>query len=247
MGTTAIVLSMIEAGFLKIGFELYDAVTSMHLVSHDIDLVTKQRLRDGNEMSALEIQKHYQRSAADYLVHIGNLDPMTSDVVDNWGRVLHALETDKMSLANEVDWITKLSVLNGYRNRDQMLWSDPRLAAIDIQYADLRPEKGLGRVLQQKGKLDLLFSEDEIERAIDEPPVDTRAYFRGKCMEKFENEVAAASWDSLIFDIGEHTTLKRVTLPDAVGGTKAMTESLIAQSRDASQLLAAIAPAHGVA
>ena len=247
MGTTAIVLSMIEAGFLKIDFVLYDAVTSMHLVSHDIDLVTKQRLRDGNEMSALEIQKHYQRSAADYLVHIGNQDPMTSDVVANWGRVLHALETDKMSLANEVDWITKLSVMNGYRNRDQMLWSDPRLAAIDIQYADLRPEKGLGRVLQQKGKLELLFSEEEIERAINEPPVDTRAYFRGKCMEKFETEVAAASWDSLIFDIGEHTTLKRVTLPDAVGGTKAMTESLIAQSRDASQLLAAIAPAHGVA
>jgi proteasome accessory factor A len=219
----------------------------MHLVSHDIDLVTKQRLRDGSEMSALEIQKHYQRSAVDYLEHINNQDPMTLDVVEHWGRLLHALETDKMSLVNEVDWITKLSVMNGYRQRDQMLWSDPRLAAIDIQFADLRPEKGLGRVLQRKGKLDVLFDESEIELAMSQPPADTRAYFRGKCVEKFETEVAAASWDSVIFDIGEHTTLKRVTLPDAIGGTKALTESLISQAKDAAMLIAAIAPVHGVA
>lgn len=247
MGTTALVLSMIEDEFLELDFELYDAVTSMHLVSHDIELKTKQRLRNGDEMSALDIQKHYHQSAVRYLEHIGNTDPMTSDVVAHWGRILNSLETDPMSLVNEVDWITKLSVMNGYRERDHMHWNDSRLAAIDIQYADLRPDKGLGRVLQQKGKLDVLFSEQDINWAIANAPIDTRAYFRGNCVAKFETEVAAASWDSVIFDIGEHTTLKRVTLPDARGGTKEQTESLFADTTSAKELLARITPAHGVA
>ena len=123
-------------------------------MSHDYKFETKQRLRDGSEMSALEIQQHYQRSAAQFLVETGETDQMAHDVVSHWGRILSALEHDPMSLISEVDWITKLSVLNGYRNRDQLLWNDSRLAAIDIQFADLRPDKGLARVLQQKGKMD---------------------------------------------------------------------------------------------
>ena len=247
MGTTALVLSMIEDNFLTLDFELYDAVTSMHLVSHDIELKTKQRVRSGDEISALDIQKHYQQTAVRYLDHINNTDPMTTDVVEHWGRILLALENDPMSLVNEVDWITKLSVMNGYRERDHMLWNDPRLAAIDIQYADLRPDKGLGRVLQRKGKLDVLFTEEEINYAVSNAPQDTRAYFRGQCVANFETEVAAASWDSVIFDIGDHTTLKRVTLPDARGGTKNQTESLFSKATSATELLAALTPEHGVA
>jgi proteasome accessory factor A len=244
MGTTAIVLSMIEAGYLKIDFELYDAVTSMHLVSHDYKFETKQRLRDGSEMSALEIQKHYQESAVRFLADTGETDAMTHDVVQQWGRILIALENDPMSLVNEVDWITKLSVLNGYRNRDQLLWNDPRLAAIDIQFADLRPDKGLARVLQQKGKMDLLFTEEQVARAVSNPPEDTRAYFRGTCVAKFIDQVAAASWDSVILDLGPDVPLKRISTPDALGGTRNVTEELFSSSSSASELLASLKQEH---
>jgi proteasome accessory factor A len=244
MGTTAIVLSMIEAGYLKIDFELYDAVTSMHLVSHDYKFETKQRLRDGSEMSALEIQKHYQESAVRFLADTGETDAMTHDVVQQWGRILTALENDPMSLVNEVDWITKLSVLNGYRNRDQLLWNDPRLAAIDIQFADLRPDKGLARVLQQKGKMDLVFTEEQVARAVSNPPEDTRAYFRGTCVSKFIDQVAAASWDSVILDLGPDVPLKRISTPDALGGTRNVTEELFSSSSSASELLASLKQEH---
>lgn len=242
MGTTAIVLSMIESGFLSLDFELYDPVTSMHLVSHDYELKTKQRMRDGSELSAIEIQKHYQVSAVAFLAATGEQDEMAHDVVAHWGRILVALESDPMSLVNEVDWITKLSVLNGYRNRDQLLWSDSRLAAIDIQFADLRPEKGISLILQQKGKVDVMFTEAQIAQAVANPPTDTRAYFRGTCISKFCNQIAAASWDSVIFDLGPDTPLKRVSTPDARGGIKLTSEALFARSDDANELLANLEP-----
>lgn len=244
MGTTAIVLSMIEAGFLELDFELYDAVTSMHLVSHDYELKTKQRLRDGSELSALDIQWHYQKSAVEYLQTTGEQDEMAHDVVAHWGRILTALGTDPMSLVNEVDWITKLSILNGYRNRDQLHWSDPRLAAIDIQFADLRPEKGLGLLLQRKGKVDVMFSEEQVAGAVANPPIDTRAYFRGSCISKYCDQIAAASWDSVIFDLGPDLPLKRIATPDALSGIKLDTEALFAASADARELLANMEPGH---
>jgi proteasome accessory factor A len=247
MGTTAIVLSMIEAGFLNLDFELYDPVTSMHLVSHDYKFETKQRLRDGSEMSALEIQKHYQRSAVEFIETSDETDEMTIDVVLQWGRILRALENDPMSLVNEVDWITKLSVLNGYRNRDHLLWNDSRLAAIDIQFADLRPDKGLARVLQQKGKMDLLFTEEQVAQAVTNPPADTRAYFRGTCVAKYVDQVAAASWDSVILDLGPDVPLKRVSTPDALGGTQTAASDLFDRSELASDLLANLKPEHVLA
>ena len=164
-------------------------------------------------MSALEIQKHYQRCAVQFLAESNETDEMSLDVVSNWGRILNALEQNPMSLINEVDWITKLSVLNGYRNRDHLLWNDSRLAAIDIQFADLRPDKGLARVLQQKGKMDLMFTEEQVAMAVANPPVDTRAYFRGTCVAKFVDQVAAASWDSVILDLGPDLPLKRIATP----------------------------------
>jgi proteasome accessory factor A len=219
----------------------------MHLVSHDYKFETKQRLRDGSEMSALEIQKHYQRSAVQFLAESNETDEMSLDVVSNWGRILNALEQNPMSLINEVDWITKLSVLNGYRNRDHLLWNDSRLAAIDIQFADLRPDKGLARVLQQKGKMDLMFTEEQVAMAVANPPVDTRAYFRGTCVAKFVDQVAAASWDSVILDLGPDLPLKRIATPDALGGTKSATADLFERSDSATDLMANLMPEHVLA
>jgi hypothetical protein len=148
---------------------------------------------------------------------------------------------------NEVDWITKLSVLNGYRNRDQLLWNDSRLAAIDIQFADLRPDKGLARVLQQKGKMDLLFTEEQVAHAVANPPTDTRAFFRGTCVSKFVDQVAAASWDSVILDLGPDVPLKRISTPDALGGSQLATSELFATSNQAEELLANLKPEHVLA
>jgi proteasome accessory factor A len=225
LGTTALVLSMIEAGFLDFDLQLNDPVASMHQVSHDVDFATVLALRDGRTISALEIQRMYIDAAHRYVEQRGS-DEMTLDVLSHWTRQIETLATNPTMLVGEVDWIAKRAILEGYRARDHSEWDDPRLAAVDIQYADLRADKGLARVMQAKGRQQVMFSEDEIARAVQDPPHDTRAYFRGMCMRTFTENVTAASWDSVIMDVGPEQPLRRITTSDARKGTEALTKRL---------------------
>jgi len=226
MGATALVLSMIEDGFRLPGFELLDPVAAMHQVSHDIDFETKLTLRDGRQISAIDIQRSYLDCAVAYVDQQGGSDDQTTEVLALWAHMLDGLSNDPMSLKTTVDWIAKRNILDGYRRRDDLLWDDPRLAAIDLQYADLRRGKGLAYLLEASGNLETMFSEEQIHDAVSAPPGDTRAFFRGKCVSTFRDQVVAASWDSLIFDVDANQDLIRINTPDARKGTQQMTEHL---------------------
>ena len=70
----------------------------------------------------------------------------------------------------------------------------------------------------------------EIQRAELNPPTDTRAYFRGRCVSKFAKALYGASWTSVLFDIG-NTTIKKVPLMDPHRGTQALTRALLDDGR----------------
>src|SRR5689334_20641628 len=55
MGTTAIVLKMIEDGFLP-DFSLVEPVSAIHAVSRDLALATEIELTDGRRMTAVQLQ-----------------------------------------------------------------------------------------------------------------------------------------------------------------------------------------------
>ena len=73
-----------------------------------------------------------------------------------------------------------------------------------------------------------------------DPPEDTRAYFRGRCLEKFASNVAAASWDSVIFDLPGRESLQRVPTIDPLRGSKAHVGALLDRSETAEALFAAL-------
>ena len=123
-------------------------------------------------------------------------------MLERWESVLTRLERDPFECADELDWVAKLKLLNSYRDRDGLAWSDAKLHLIDLQYADLRPEKGLYHRLRQARPDEAPGRADSVvEEAMHEPPEDTRAYFRGRCLSKYADNIAAASWDSVIFDL----------------------------------------------
>ena len=62
-----------------------------------------------------------------------------------WEPVLTGLEADPPSLADQLDWVAKHRLIDGYRERHGLDWDDARLAAMDLQYHDLRPERVAGR------------------------------------------------------------------------------------------------------
>jgi proteasome accessory factor A len=100
----------------------------------------------------------------------------------------------------------------------------------------VRPEKGLYNRLVQRGRFERILTDDEVVRAVTEPPTDTRAYFRGRCLSKYTADVAAASWDSVIFDVGRES-LQRVPMLEPLRGTKAHVDDLLARCETASQLV----------
>jgi proteasome accessory factor A len=151
--------------------------------------------------------------------------------------VLTGLETDPFTLHRELDWVAKHRVLQAYRERDGLDWSDPKLRAIDLQYHDVRRDKGLYYRLEASGKVERLTTDDEVDHAVMNPPTDTRAYFRGRCIDKFPDAIAAASWDSLIVDTGADA-LQRIPMREPLRGTKAHVEELLASSDDAASLVA---------
>jgi proteasome accessory factor A len=91
--------------------------------------------------------------------------------------------------------------MDGYRTRDGIGWSHPRLQLVDLQYSDVRADRGLYNKLVAAGRMERLLDEPDVRAAVTNPPEDTRAYFRGRCLQQYPDSVAAASWDSVIFDI----------------------------------------------
>ncbi len=240
LGATSLVLSMIEDDFLDIDLDLHDPVSYMHLVSHDFEFKNLLTKKNGQTISALEIQEVFISNAHKYVLEREKNDPMTMDVLGHWQRVIETLKSDPLSLKDELDWVAKFNIMNAYRIRDNAAWNDPRIATVDIQYADLRKDKGLALILQSKGKLKTLFTDEQINDAIINPPSDTRAFFRGNCIKHFEQQVAAASWDSIIFDLGEDQPMIRLNTVDARKGTEDLTSSLFTKYQSASEFVSAL-------
>jgi Pup amidohydrolase len=237
VGTTALVLAMIEDGGLPArDLALADPVRAMHQVSADTALSHPLLLADGSTITALEAQWELFGAARAYAKE-GGLECLGDDEVgrqllDRWEQVLAALESDPGSLAHQLDWVAKLHLVDAYRERHGCGWDDSRLAALDLQYHDLRPERSLYARLG----MERLVDDRAVHQAVSTPPADTRAWFRGQCLARWPEAVASANWDSLVFDLGTDP-LRRVPMMDPLKGTAEHTGVLLETSKSPADLL----------
>lgn len=141
--------------------------------------------------------------------------PAAHEVMERWGQTLDLLETDPMLLASTIDWVAKYRLFDAYRERHDLAWDDARLAAMDIQYHDMRQGRGLAK----KIGLETLVGDHEVREAMSRPPENTRAYFRGECLRKWPDDIVAANWDSLVFDVGSDP-LRRIPMMEPTRGTR---------------------------
>ncbi|WP_042418837.1 depupylase/deamidase Dop [Streptacidiphilus anmyonensis] len=239
LGTTSLVLSMIEDAFVTVDLAVDQPVRTLHRVSHDPTLEYLIQLRSGRKLTAVQLQMEYCELARKYVEdrYGQDADEQTRDVLDRWEDVLGKLERDPMSLSRQLDWVAKKEILEGYRRRDNLEWDDARLHLVDLQYADVRAEKGLYNRLVARGRMERLLDEQEVLRAAHQPPEDTRAYFRGRCLEQYADHVAAASWDSVIFDIPGRDSLQRVPTLEPLRGTRNHVKALLDRCRTAEELV----------
>jgi proteasome accessory factor PafA2 len=236
VGTTALVLAMIEARTLTRDLTIEEPVDALRAISHDPTLTHRVRLRDGRRLTAIEVQQEYLGMAQRFVAHRGDGDEQTADVLRRWAEVLEALSTDPMLLADRLDWPAKLRLLEGYRQRDGLQWGDARLKLVDLQYSDVRPDKGLYHRLVARGSMQRLLTDDEVTRAMTTPPSDTRAFFRGECLRRYPAQVAAASWDSVVFDVGREN-LVRIPTMEPLRGTREHVGALFESTSSAAELV----------
>jgi proteasome accessory factor PafA2 len=242
VGTTALVLAMIEDRFLDRDLTVEGSVAALRAVSHDPTLRQLITLTDGRTLTGVQLQLEYLDLAKKYVEDRfgSDADPQTVDVLARWESVLDRLERDPMECSRELDWVAKLRLIEHYRDRDGLAWDDAKLQLIDYQYSDIRPEKGLYHRLVGMGRIERLLDDTAVERAMHDPPEDTRAYFRGRCLEKYADHVAAASWDSVIFDLPGRESLQRVPTIDPLRGSRASVGDLIDRCDTAEALVNAL-------
>ena len=235
VGTTAIVLEMAQEDWPIPAIELEDPIHAIQAVSRDLDVKNDIRLAGGRSTSAIAVQRVYLNTARDfYASH--ELTVPVKDVLIRWEETLDKLERDPRELVRELDWVAKRSLIESYLERKGCGWDDPRTAMLDLQYHDVRPEKGLYYTLERGHHIDRLVSDAEVMRAETTAPLDTRAYFRAACVKKWPQEVYAASWTSVLFDIG-NAAIKKVPLMEPLRGTEELTRGLIEESETVESLL----------
>jgi Pup amidohydrolase len=244
-GTMAIVLSMVEDDCIDGDLSLEGPVLAYRKVSRDLTCREPIKLRDGRTIAAVDVQREFLAQARRYY-RDREQAPWVADVLVRWESTLDRLAEDPMSLARELDWVIKRELIENYMAKHGLDWTDPRVAMIDLQYHDIRPGKGLYYKLEESDAVDRMVTDDEIAKAMYDPPKDTRAYFRGMCLQRYADEIASASWDSVIFDLKEGP-LKKIFMLEPLRGTEAHVRQLLTESPSAADLLRNISrPSYGV-
>ncbi len=227
---------MIEEGFLPAPLALRNPVRALRDVSHDLTCKLSLPMRNGTKMTAIDIQRCFWEAAQRYVETHADYHPTYPGVVREWGRVLDCLAADPMDLHREIDWVMKMHLMRNYIDRRGSDWDDPRVAMMDLQYHDIRPEKSLYAILERNGAARRMISEAEIVYAMDEPPEDTRAYFRGQCLKKFKHQIFGVNWDSISFNLGDGP-IKRIMMEEPLRGTKSHVQQLLDRSETAAELV----------
>ena len=198
LGTTALVISLIEQRRISDSFAIDDPIQTIKEVSRDQTFEWKLRLRDGATISAIDLQRKYLDLARQ---HFAGQDSETDWVITEWELVLDRLERDPMSLMDSLDWVAKKWLLETFIDEEGISWDDPWLQSLDLEYHNINQDEGLYYGLQAQGLMRRVVTDRQIEHAIHHPPQDTRAYFRGQSLNKFSADVQSVQWDNITFNL----------------------------------------------
>ena len=199
-------------------------------------------LRDGTRLTAVELQQRFHAAATEFVDdrYGDDADAQTRDVLHRWGDVLDRLARDPMLCARELDWVAKLRLLEGFRDREGTALGPPPDRG-DRPAVRRRASRAGALPPAARARVGGAAVDPELVRAaVTDPPEDTRAYFRGQCLARFGAEVTAASWDSLIFDVPGHPSLQRVPMLEPLRGTKEHVGPLLDRCETAADLVQAL-------
>jgi proteasome accessory factor A len=178
-GATSIMLRMLEEdGAPWRDLTLENPIRAIRDISHDVTCRRRVRLANGRELSAVDIQSEYLNRAQRFAKRRG-LPPLEQRALEMWEHVMTHLEDDPLKLDTEVDWVIKHQLIEAYRSRDDLPLTHPKVALIDLAYHDVSQERSLYYLLEHRGSVERIVTDEEITEAVTTPPQTTRARLRG--------------------------------------------------------------------
>jgi len=193
VGSAAAVLAAIADDAVP-DLALADPVSAFHEVSRDLSLRRPLRLYDGRRFTALDLQQAYAEAVAAHQDERGG----DVEVVQAWHEVLDDLAADPVRCADRLDWVAKHRLLAAYADRHDLTWGSPRLAQLDLAWADLDDARSPFAALRRAGRLRPRVDAARAQAALGTPPPDTRAWLRGTLVGRFPDAVDAADWEWLL-------------------------------------------------
>jgi len=178
IGTMVALLQMVERDVVFRDLTLENPIRAIREVSHDITCSRKIKLANGRELSALDIQWEYLDRAMRFARSPG-FPPQVQRAIDRWEHLLTGLEKDPMTLDREVDWVMKYRLLERYSETRGIPLSDPKLSMMDLAYHDVDRSRGLYYMMERKGLVDRVVSDEKVAESVVKPPQTTRARLRG--------------------------------------------------------------------
>jgi proteasome accessory factor A len=200
IGTTWLALRLIEKGDIPEAFIISEPVSTLHEVSLDTTCKKPIRLKNGLNLSPIDHQRLYLNAAVKAFGHEADSD--TKWVLKTWEEVLNDLESHQERLTNRLDWVAKKWLLQTFVDSEKTDWSDIRLTAIDLEFHNINPDRGLFISLEMSGNMERLSGDHDIKEAIHSAPENTRAAIRGLCVERFNEQIHLMQWERIIFKNG---------------------------------------------
>jgi proteasome accessory factor A len=247
-GTMQLILAMLEAGRLDPTLILDDPLEAVVAWSHDPDLNTKARMASGNLMTAVEAQWKFFECAQAFHAERGfdGVVPRADEILALWGDTLQKLhDRDFNALGQRLDWVLKRHALSrAMARRPELTWESPEMKHLDLLYSSLDPMDGLYWAYERAGVLERTASDEQIERFVQQPPDDTRAFTRAQLMRLAGRDMTDdIDWDSMRFKVKSPRgwpSYPTLELGDPLGWTATETAPVFAAAATLEEALSAL-------
>ena len=182
VATTELMLRAAELGLLNDKFKIENPIKAIREISSDLKFGNSFRLASGREITALQMQKEMYQ----IVLSMPGLDeilekPFYKYALDLWKRSLEALESgDFTQVDMEIDWMIKRKFMNSYKDKHQLNDNDSRMIMLDISYHNIRKDRGIFYILENSGMAKTLVTSNDVNNAMENPPLSTRAALRGR-------------------------------------------------------------------
>ncbi len=242
IGSTQIILQMLEDDRIPCDVALQDPLAAIRQISADPHCALE--MAAGGKRTAVQIQRELLQMA--YKFHPDHCVPDHDEILQSWAYALDGLERLKLSadmdieedpfaLSRRLDWVLKLWMINRYRRGENRDWRHPLLPVLDLQYHNIDDAAGIFYRTQAQGLTERLLTDAEVSQFVHAAPENTRAYFRGRCLEKFAKDIYLLNWEVVGFDQGD--VYRMIPLLNPLKGTRDQYEAIFEKADTAEMLI----------